>query len=182
MSLFGGLAQLARASGSYPAGRWFKSDIRYQTRPVGQAVKTRPFHGCNMGSIPVRVTKPEKALQEECFFHFRVWRPVHSPNPLARHHICKFARFFRRKGFAYLAAQRSRYCGSAEIYEKGQYIKWAMQYALPRAPHSRTLPPWRPRRARQIPVLAPRTAFRTCPALGIIFAHSPRISSPMKFL
>ena len=24
--------------------------------PVGQAVKTRPFHGCNMGSIPVRVT------------------------------------------------------------------------------------------------------------------------------
>ena len=26
-------------------------------RPVGQAVKTRPFHGCNMGSIPVRVIK-----------------------------------------------------------------------------------------------------------------------------
>ena len=133
-------------------------------------------------SSSMKFRQPEKALQEECFFHFRVWRPVHSPNPLARHHICKFARFFRRKGFAYLAAQRSRYCGSAEIYEKGQYIKWAMQYALPRAPHSRTLPPWRPRRARQIPVLAPRTAFRTCPALGIILAHSPRISSPMKFL
>ena len=32
MRKFGGLAQLARASGSYPAGRWFKSDIRYQTR------------------------------------------------------------------------------------------------------------------------------------------------------
>ena len=27
------------------------------TRPVGQVVKTRPFHGCNMGSNPVRVTK-----------------------------------------------------------------------------------------------------------------------------
>ena len=27
------------------------------TRPVGQAVKTPPFHGGNMGSIPVRVTK-----------------------------------------------------------------------------------------------------------------------------
>ena len=26
----GGLAQLARAFGSYPTGRWFKSDIRYQ--------------------------------------------------------------------------------------------------------------------------------------------------------
>ena len=24
--------------------------------PVGQVVKTRPFHGCNMGSNPVRVT------------------------------------------------------------------------------------------------------------------------------
>ena len=29
------------------------------TRPVGQAVKTPPFHGGNMGSIPVRVTKKE---------------------------------------------------------------------------------------------------------------------------
>ena len=27
------------------------------TRPVGQAVKTPPFHGGNMGSIPVRVIK-----------------------------------------------------------------------------------------------------------------------------
>ena len=26
------------------------------TRPVGQKVKTPPFHGGNMGSIPVRVT------------------------------------------------------------------------------------------------------------------------------
>ena len=55
----GGIAQLARALGSYPNGRWFKSDFRYHTRPVGQAVKTRPFHGCNMGSIPVRVTKKD---------------------------------------------------------------------------------------------------------------------------
>ena len=29
------------------------------TRPVGQAVKTPPFHGGNMGSIPVRVTKKD---------------------------------------------------------------------------------------------------------------------------
>ena len=27
------------------------------TRPVGQVVKTPPFHGGNMGSSPVRVTK-----------------------------------------------------------------------------------------------------------------------------
>ena len=30
--------------------------IRDSIRPVGQVVKTRPFHGCNMGSNPVRVT------------------------------------------------------------------------------------------------------------------------------
>ncbi len=64
----GGIAQLARAFGSYPTGRWFKSDFRYQAaamlllRPVGQAAKTRPFHGCNMGSIPVRVTKKKPAF------------------------------------------------------------------------------------------------------------------------
>ena len=50
----------ARASGSYPAGHRFKSHFRHHIRPVGQAVKTRPFHGCNMGSIPVRVTNTNK--------------------------------------------------------------------------------------------------------------------------
>ena len=30
------------------------------TRPVGQKVKTPPFHGGNMGSIPVRVTKTKQ--------------------------------------------------------------------------------------------------------------------------
>ena len=70
----GGIAQLARACGSYPQCPRFKSRCRYQasmkrlealhgnrshpTRPVGQVVKTRPFHGCNMGSNPVRVTTP----------------------------------------------------------------------------------------------------------------------------
>ena len=39
-------------------------------RPVGQAVKTRPSHGCNMGSIPVRVTNTQKAGQKSCFFYF----------------------------------------------------------------------------------------------------------------
>ena len=63
---------MARACGSYPQCHRFKSSRRYHTgemrqhlsgnslergiRPVGQVVKTRPFHGCNMGSSPVRVT------------------------------------------------------------------------------------------------------------------------------
>ena len=57
----GGIAQLARVLGSYPIGRWFESCCRYHSWPVGQEVKTPPFHGGIMGSIPVRVTK--KSLQ-----------------------------------------------------------------------------------------------------------------------
>ena len=41
-----------RVVGSNPTrGAYFK------TWPDGQAVKTRPFHGCNPGSIPGRVIK-----------------------------------------------------------------------------------------------------------------------------
>ena len=47
---------MVRAAGSYPAGRWFESDRRYQAWPRGQAVKTSPFHGGNRGSIPLGVT------------------------------------------------------------------------------------------------------------------------------
>ena len=48
------------------SGRWVAccfSEILYSLRPVGQAVKTRPFHGCNMGSIPVRVIKNSPQLR-----------------------------------------------------------------------------------------------------------------------
>ena len=65
----GGIAQLARAFGSYPTGRWFKSDFRYHIRPVGQAVKTPPFHGSNGGSIPPRVTRKEPTfVYDKCGF------------------------------------------------------------------------------------------------------------------
>lgn len=63
------------------------------TRPVGQAVKTPPFHGGNTGSNPVRVIKTKyswrissagraSALQAEC----RRFDPVilHLPNKLVR--------------------------------------------------------------------------------------------------
>ena len=65
---YGGIAQLARARGSYPRCHWFESSCRYHVkqrtcvrshigkRPGGQAVKTPPFHGGNTGSSPVRVT------------------------------------------------------------------------------------------------------------------------------
>ena len=66
---YGGIAQLARAFGSYPKCPRFESRCRYHKgtcicaffRPVGQVVKTPPFHGGNMGSSPVRVTKANKS-------------------------------------------------------------------------------------------------------------------------
>ena len=77
---YGGIAQLARAFGSYPECPRFKSRCRYQTKaqrtiytapfiwPVGQEVKTPPFHGGNMGSSPVRVTKKKTPIERWVFF------------------------------------------------------------------------------------------------------------------
>ena len=47
-------------------------------RPVGQAAKTSPFHGENMGSIPVRVTKKESTLRCALFFVASVRPSTHS--------------------------------------------------------------------------------------------------------
>ena len=54
MSTHGGITQLVE----YPVHTRYVicSNQIAATRPVGQAVKTPPFHGGNMGSIPVRVT------------------------------------------------------------------------------------------------------------------------------
>ena len=38
--------------------------------PVGQAVKTRPFHGCNMGSIPVRVINKKTGFVPVFFVYY----------------------------------------------------------------------------------------------------------------
>ena len=67
MSAHGGIAQLARATGSYPVGHGFKSNSRYQ-RPVGQAAKTPPFHGGNGSSILPRVTNKKNHLIRGGFF------------------------------------------------------------------------------------------------------------------
>ncbi len=39
----GGIAQLARACGSYPQCRWFESDYRYQYGPMVKRLRHRPF-------------------------------------------------------------------------------------------------------------------------------------------
>ena len=53
-SKYGGIAQLVEHS-VHTRSVICSSQIA-ATRPVGQKVKTPPFHGGNMGSIPVRVT------------------------------------------------------------------------------------------------------------------------------
>ena len=52
------------------------------TRPVGQKVKTPPFHGGNMGSIPVRVTKKSRHLYDVWIF----LRLVHRTEPIGFNH------------------------------------------------------------------------------------------------
>ena len=60
---------MARAIGSYPIGRGFKSNFRYQ-RPVGQAAKTPPSHGGNGSSILPRVTMQQRPLILSTVFVF----------------------------------------------------------------------------------------------------------------
>ena len=69
---YGGIAQLARAFGSYPECRWFESNCRYQFWPGGQEVKTPPFHGGNTGSIPVRVTI-KKHFKRSAFLFYLIF-------------------------------------------------------------------------------------------------------------
>ena len=73
-TMHGCVAQLARAIGSYPIGHWFESCRSHHIWPVGQEVKTTPFHGVIMGSIPVRVTiqqirKSRIIVVSEFFFY-----------------------------------------------------------------------------------------------------------------
>ena len=92
LQTYGGIAQLARAFGSYPECHWFESSCRYQKGgnlffrlfsisvlwPRGQVVKTRPFHGCNTSSILVGVTKNLSCISTGDFYLSPlpiVWRP-----------------------------------------------------------------------------------------------------------
>ncbi len=141
----GGIAQLARACGSYPQCPRFESRCRYHPegaafspapslRPVGQVVKTPPFHGGNMGSSPVRVTKKERVRTGLSLFWCRGMpkgfprkRPGrsttvkeanmnHSPERGARCSVCR-----RRSGGSELSrrlaeARRSGACADETMY------------------------------------------------------------------
>ena len=66
--------------------------------PVGQAVKTRPFHGCNMGSIPVRVTKTSCSQGSRMFFFISMrFGPTYG-NRKARPAVLRPGRFPQSSG------------------------------------------------------------------------------------
>ncbi len=63
---FGGLAQLARALGSYPIGRWFKSVSRYQQfGPMVNRLRHRPFTA--KWAVQLCLGSPQKTLQTQGF-------------------------------------------------------------------------------------------------------------------
>ena len=64
---FGGLAQLARALGSYPIGRWFKSVSRYQQfGPMVNRLRHRPFTA--KWAVQLCLGSPQKNLAVARFF------------------------------------------------------------------------------------------------------------------
>ena len=56
----GGIAQLARALGSYPNGRWFKSDFRYHNGPLVKRLRHGPFTAVTWVRFPYGSPKKEK--------------------------------------------------------------------------------------------------------------------------
>ena len=63
----GGIAQLARAFGSYPKCRWFKSYSRYQYGPVVKRLRHRPFTAVTRVRFPSGSPK-KRALRKKCSF------------------------------------------------------------------------------------------------------------------
>ncbi len=52
--VYGGIAQLARAFGSYPKCRWFKSDCRYHLGLLVKRLRHRPFTAVTGVRFPYR--------------------------------------------------------------------------------------------------------------------------------
>ena len=66
----GGIAQLARAFGSYPTGRWFKSDFRYHNGPLVKRLRHGPFTAVTWVRFPYgspNVTNPNYFVTNDVF-------------------------------------------------------------------------------------------------------------------
>ena len=68
----GGIAQLARAFGSYPKCRWFKSYSRYQYGPVVKRLRHRPFTAVTRVRVPSGSPEKNEAIASFFFYLFRI--------------------------------------------------------------------------------------------------------------
>ena len=96
---YGGIAQLARATGSYPVGHRFKSGFRYHTYrfpngeryslygPVVKRLRHRPFTAVTRVRFPSGSPKTEKALQSGAFSVFEDMFRESEPRKVVR--LCK---------------------------------------------------------------------------------------------
>ena len=65
---------MARASGSYPAGRWFKSDIRYQNLgPLVKRLRHGPFTAVTWVRFPYGSPPTESRTEVLLFLFFCRW-------------------------------------------------------------------------------------------------------------
>ena len=63
---------MARASGSYPEGRRFKSHCRYHNGPVVKRSRHRPFTAVTRVRFPVESPEKERAAEETAALH--IWK------------------------------------------------------------------------------------------------------------
>ena len=63
----GGIAQLARAIGSYPIGRGFKSNFRYHSGPLVKRLRHRPFTAVT--GVRFSHGSFKSTCNCRCFFH-----------------------------------------------------------------------------------------------------------------
>ena len=66
-AMHGGIAQLARALGSYPNGRWFKSDFRYHAGPLVKRLRHGPFTAVTWVRFPYGSPKTKSTTQVVLF-------------------------------------------------------------------------------------------------------------------
>ena len=82
---YGGIAQLARALGSYPNGRWFKSDFRYHNGPLVKRLRHGPFTAVTWVRFPYGSPEPQESTTNVVLSFFAVpVTPYSESNPLAR--------------------------------------------------------------------------------------------------
>ena len=67
---YGGVAQLARATGSYPVGHRFKSGLRYHFGPLVKRLRHRPFTAVTAVRFCYGSPKIDKIRQKLVDFYF----------------------------------------------------------------------------------------------------------------